>query len=65
MCIDMREANKAIGREKHPMPTLDDLVADLNGATVFSKLDMSQAYHQLELDEASRYITTFSTHVGL
>ena len=65
VCIDMREANKAIGREKHPMPTLDDLVADLNGATVFSKLDMSQAYHQLELDEASRYITTFSTHVGL
>ena len=65
LCIDMREANKAIGREKHPMPTLDDLISDLNGATTFTKLDMSQAYHQLELDEASRYITTFSTHVGL
>ena len=65
LCIDMREANKAIGREKHPMPTIDDLITDLNGATKFSKLDMSQAYHQLELDESSRYITTFSTHVGL
>ena len=65
ICVDMREANKAIGREKHPMPTLDDLIADLNGATVFSKLDLTQAYHQLELDESSRYITTFSTHVGL
>ena len=32
---------------------------------MFSKLDLSQAYHQLELDEASRYITTFCTHVGL
>ncbi|KAK7099608.1 hypothetical protein V1264_003723 [Littorina saxatilis] len=65
VCIDMREANKAISREKHPMPTMDDLVADLNGSTVFSKLDMRNAYHQLELEENSRYITTFTTHVGL
>ena len=34
-------------------------------AQYFSKLDLSQAYHQLELDEDSRYITTFSTHLGL
>ncbi len=38
---------------------------ELNGAQYFSKLDLSQAYHQLELDEHSRYITTFSTHLGL
>ena len=37
----------------------------LNGAKYFSKLDLSQAYHQLELHEQSRYITTFSTHMGL
>ena len=43
LCIDMREANKAIEREKHPMPTLDDLIADLNGSTVSSKLDLSGA----------------------
>ena len=65
VCIDMREANKAIGREKHPMPTVDDLIADLNSSTVFSKLDLTNAYHQLELEESSRYITTFTTHVGL
>ena len=47
------------------MPTLDDLIADLNGAKVFSKLDMTQAYHQLEIDKDSRQITTFATHVGL
>ena len=35
------------------------------GAKYFSKLDLAQAYHQLELHEDSRYITTFSTHVGL
>ena len=33
ICIDMREANKAVKRENHLMPTIDDLVADLNGAT--------------------------------
>ena len=52
-------------REKHLMPTIDDLVTDLNGATVFSKLDLSSGYHQLELEPESRHITTFSSHVGL
>ncbi|KAK3743590.1 hypothetical protein QZH41_010231, partial [Actinostola sp. cb2023] len=65
ICFDMREANKTVEREKHLMPTIDDLVADLNGATVFSKLDLSSGYQQLELDPESRHITTFSTHVGL
>ena len=65
ICVDMREANVAIKREKHPMPTIDELISDLNESTVFSKLDLSNAYHQLELEESSRYITTFSTHLGL
>ena len=47
------------------MPTLDNLIADLNGSKVFNKLNISGAYHQLELAEETRYITTFSTHVGL
>ena len=47
------------------MPTIDDLVTDLNGATVFSKLDLSSGYHQLELEPESHHITTFITHVGL
>ena len=65
ICVDMREANKVAKQEKHLMPTIDDLVADLNGATVFSKLDLSSGYHQLKLAPESRHITTFSTHVGL
>ena len=65
LCVDMREANKAIKRERHPMPTIDDMIHDLNGSTVSSRIDLQQAFHQLELDESSRYITTFSTHVGL
>ena len=62
ICVDMRIPNTAIQRERHITPTLDDILCDLNGATVFSKLDLNNGYHQLELHEESRYITTFSTH---
>ena len=65
LCLDMRSANLAIQRVKHPMPTMDELVHDFNGCKVFSKLDLNQAYHQIELHPDSRYITTFSTHLGL
>lgn len=61
----MREANKAIVRERHLMPTVDELIHDLNGSSVFSKLDLRQGYHQLELDHESRSITTFNTHIGI
>ena len=65
ICVDMRQANEAIKRVRHPIPTVDDVRFELNGAKYFSKLDLSQAYHQLELDPKSRHITTFSTHIGL
>ena len=65
LCVDMRMANKAIRRERHPTPTVDDLIHILNGATVFSKLDLRAGYHQIPLAVESRYITTFVTHKGL
>ncbi|KAK3751390.1 hypothetical protein QZH41_002583 [Actinostola sp. cb2023] len=65
ICVDMRAANEAIERERHPVPTVEDLIVDLNGSTVFSKIDLNQGYHQLELDADSRNITTFATHLGL
>ena len=65
MCVDMRMANQAIQRERHLTPTIDDILASLNGATVFSKLDLNSGYHQIELAEESRFITVFTTHVGL
>lgn len=45
ICVDMREANKAIQRERHITPTIDDIITDLNGAKIFSKLDLNQGYH--------------------
>nr|XP_034319592.1 uncharacterized protein K02A2.6-like [Crassostrea gigas] len=65
MCVDMRLPNEAIQRTRHITPTVDDIIHDLNGAKIFSKLDMNAGYHQIELEEQSRYITTFTTHVGL
>ena len=65
ICVDMRMANKAIRRERHPAPTIDDLIQTLNGATVFSKLDLRSGYHQLIIAPECRYITTFATHKGL
>lgn len=61
MSVDMREPNVAIKRERHVMPIVEDIIGILNGAKYFSKLDLNEGYHQLELDEASRQITTFAT----
>ncbi len=65
LCVDMHMPNKAIHCERHPTPTVDDLIHKLNGATVFTKLDLRSGYHQLSLAEESRHITTFATHKGL
>lgn len=65
LCVDMGQPNRAIQRERHLIPTLVDILAEVNECTVFSVIDLNQAHHQVELDEDSRYITTFSTHVSL
>ena len=65
MCVDMRRANEAVIRERHPIPTLEETLAALNGAAVFSKLDLQWGYHQVELHPELRVLTTFSTHNGL
>ena len=65
VCVDMRRANAAVIRERHPIPTLEETLQALNGAVVFSKLDLRWGYHQVELHPESRVLTTFATHKGL
>ncbi|XP_052744494.1 uncharacterized protein K02A2.6-like [Bicyclus anynana] len=65
VCIDMRHANKAIVRENYPLPTMDQLLPKFKKAKLFSKLDIKDAFHQVELSEDSRDITTFITSKGL
>ncbi|XP_044760910.1 uncharacterized protein K02A2.6-like [Coccinella septempunctata] len=65
LCVDMRRANQAILRENYPLPTFESFMTKLKNAKLFSKLDLVSAYHQLELHEESRAITTFITHKGM
>ena len=65
LCVYVRKANDAIVRERHPIPTVDEVLQDMSQSSVFSKLDLKWGYHQLELSEESRGITTLTTHAGL
>ena len=65
LCVDMTEPNKAIKIVHHIMPTIEDIKYRVNGAKIFSKVDLKNGYHQLEPEESSRDITTFTTHLGL
>ena len=65
LCVDMRQANTAVKRGRLPIPTTDEVLQDLNQSKFFSKLDLTSAYHQIELSPESRDITTFGTHKGL
>ncbi|XP_055633382.1 uncharacterized protein K02A2.6-like [Toxorhynchites rutilus septentrionalis] len=65
LCINMRHPNKAIQREHFPLPIIETFLNKLRGATYFSKLDITSAYHHVELHPDSRSITTFMTDRGL
>ena len=57
--------NKCSKMDHYPLPTLDEMLTKLSGGEKFTKLDLSQAYHQLELSPESRVYTTINTHRGL
>ena len=65
ICVDMRQANRAVTRERYPMPTFDEILHDMHGSSWFTKLDLNMGFHQIELAEESRGITTFACHMGL
>ena len=58
-------ANKVLRVEQYPLPSLEDMLQDLEGGQKFSKLDLSHAYHQIELETEARQFTTINTHRGL
>ena len=65
VCGDYHHANIAIKRERHPIPTVDELMENMAGATKYSKIDLKSGYHQIPLEKHSRSSTTFTTHRGL
>lgn len=65
LCVDLREPNKSVIMDCHPLPHMEDLFAELAGATHYSQIDLSAAYYQLPLHPESRRLTAFITHDGL
>ena len=64
ICVDLRPLNLCVMRETFPLPTVDDVLAQLSGATIFSKLDANSGFWQVPLAPQSRHLTTFITHFG-
>lgn len=65
LCADYKATvNPVLLTDRYPLPRIDDVMVRLSGACFFSKIDLSQAYNQIELDESKKY-TVINTHRGL
>ena len=64
ICVDLKPLNENVLRETHPMPHVDDALAQLSGAKLFSKLDANSGFWQVPLAKCSRPLTTFITPFG-
>ena len=66
ICGDFKQTiNRVVNLERYPIPKIEDLFSQLSGGVVFSKIDPSQAYQQLKLEEESKQFTVINTHKGL
>ena len=64
ICLDPKDLNKAVQREHYPIPTVEDILAEIPNAKVFSVLDAKSGYLQIKLDYESSMLTMFNTPIG-
>ncbi|GJW86143.1 putative reverse transcriptase domain-containing protein [Tanacetum coccineum] len=64
MCIDYRELNKLTVKNRYPLPRIDDLFDQLQGSSIYSKIDLRSGYHQLRVREQDVPKTAFRTRYG-
>ena len=64
LCIDYRELNKVTIRNQYPLPRIDDIFDKLQGARVFSKIDLRSGYHQLKIRSEDVPKTAFRIRYG-
>ncbi len=64
-CIDYRKLNQLTKKDRYPLPLIDETLARLNKAKVYTKLDIRQAFYQIYIAEDAEELTTFRTCYGL
>ena len=64
ICVDLKPSNTSLPREIHPLPKVDNTLAQLPGAKLFTKLDANSGFLQIPLAEKYHHLTTFVTPFG-